>query len=72
MASDLDGERPFHSAKVVDMIRRRLVEVLVKCERLGKNGRLRWHNNVEGERPFASNLRGNIHRPTRSSQSASV
>ncbi len=72
MASGLGGERPSSSAKVVAVKRRRLVEVLVKCEMVGKNGRQQWHNNMEGKRPFASNLRGNIHRPTRSSQSASV
>ena len=44
MASGLGGERPFQSAKVVDGERRRLVEVLGNHERLGKNGRLFWHN----------------------------
>ncbi len=72
VAGGLGWERPFPSAKVVDVKRCWLIEVLVKCERLGKNGRLRWHNIMERERPFASKLSGNIHRPTRPSQSASA
>jgi hypothetical protein len=72
MASGLGGERPFPSAKVVDVKCCRLVEVLGNHERLGKNGRLRWHNIMEGKRPFASKLSGNSHRPTRPSQSASA
>ena len=72
MASGLGGERPFCSAKVVNVKRCRLVEVVGNHKRLGKNGRFRWHNNVEGKRPFASNLSGNSHRPIRSSQAASA
>jgi hypothetical protein len=44
MASGLGGERPFSSAKVVAVKRRKLVEVVGNHERLGKNGRLCWHN----------------------------
>ena len=40
MASGLGGERPFPSAKVVDMKRRRLAEVFGNHEMVGKNGRL--------------------------------
>jgi hypothetical protein len=72
MARGLGGERPSQSAKVVDVKRRRLVEVLGNHERLGKNGRLRWHNSMEGKRPFASKFLGNIHRPIRPSQSATA
>ena len=64
MASGLGGERPFPSAKVVDVKRRRLAEVFGNHEMVGKNGRLCWHSVMEGERPFASKLSGNIHRPT--------
>ena len=70
MASGLGGERPSRSAKVVDGERRRPVEVVGNHERLGKNGRWRWHKDVEGERPFACKLPGNSHRPTRQSQAA--
>ncbi len=45
MASDLGGERPFCSAKVVDGERRRLVEVVGNHERLGKKSCLCWHDN---------------------------
>ena len=62
MASGLGGERPLPSAKVMDVKRCRLVEVLVNLEMLGKNGRLGWYKDVEGERPFASKLPGNIRR----------
>ena len=72
MASGLGGERPSPSAKVVDVKLCRLVEVLGNHERLGKNSRRRWHKDVEGERPFASKLLGNINRPFRPSQSASA
>ena len=52
MARGLGGERPFPSAKVVDGKRRRLVEFVGNHERLGKNGRLFWHNIMEGKRPW--------------------
>ena len=70
IASGLGWKRPFPSAKVVDVKRWRLVEVLGNHERLGKNGRLLWHNTMEGERPFASKLFSNSHRLFRPSQSA--
>lgn len=72
MASGLGGERPFRSTKVEYTKRRRLVEVVGNHERLGKNGRRRWYKDVEGERPFASELFGNSRRPTRPSQAASA
>jgi hypothetical protein len=72
MASGLGGERPFRSAKVVDGERRRLVEVVGNHETLGKNGRWRWHNTMEGKRPFASKHSGNIQRPTQPSQPTSA
>ena len=72
MASGLGGERPFHSAKVVDVKLCRLVEVLVNHERLGKNGRLRRDNNMEGERPFAGKLSANSKRHFQLSQAASA
>ena len=52
MAGGLGGERPSPSAKVVDVKRCRLFEVLVIFKRLGKNGRLDWYKDVEGERPY--------------------
>jgi hypothetical protein len=72
MASGLGGERPSRSAKVEDVKRRKLVEVLRKCEGLGKNGRRRWYKDVDGKRPFASKLSANSNRPARPSQSASA
>ena len=72
MASGLGGERPFPSAKVVDVKRCPLVEVVGNLERLGKNGRLRWHNTMEGERPFASKLPGNNQRHFQPSQAVSA
>ena len=68
----LGGERPSRSAKVVDVKCWRMVEVLGNHKRLGKNGRRRWHNTMEGERPFASKLSVNSHHPIRPSQSASA
>ena len=65
MASGLGGERPFPSAKVVDVKCRRQVEVVGNHERLGKKSCLCWHNIMEGKRPFSSKLSANIHRPTR-------
>jgi hypothetical protein len=72
MASGLGSERPSQSAKVVDVKRCRLVEVVGNYEMLGKNDRLFWHNTMEGERPFASKLSANNNRPTRPSQPASA
>ena len=66
------GERPSQSAKVVDVKLCRQVEVVGNHEGLGKNGRLFWHKNVEGKRPFAHKHSGNIHRPTRPSQAVSA
>ncbi|MFO7679396.1 MAG: hypothetical protein R6X34_05045 [Chloroflexota bacterium] len=34
--------------KALEGERRRLVEVVGNHEMLGKNGRLRWHNNMKG------------------------
>lgn len=72
MAGGLEWKRPSQSARVLDKKRCRMVEVLGNHEMLGKNGCLFWHNIMEGERPFASKLSGNIHRPTRPSQAASA
>ncbi len=72
MARGLGGERPFPSAKVVDGKRRRLVEFVGNHERLGKNGRLFWHNIMEGKRPFSSKLSAKSHHPTQPSQAASA
>ena len=72
MASGFGWKRPFPSAKVVDVKRCPLVEVVGNLERLGKNGRLRWHNTMEGERPFASKLPGNNQRHFQPSQAASA
>jgi hypothetical protein len=72
VAKGLKEKRPSQSAKVVDMKRCRLVEFMGNHKGLGKNGRWRWYNDVEGERPFASKLSGNSNRPTRPSQAASV
>ena len=72
MASGLGGEWPFCSTKVVDGERHRLVEVLGNYERLGGNGRLFWHNIMEGKRPFSSKLLANSYRPFRPSQAASA
>jgi hypothetical protein len=44
MAGGLAGERPSGSANVVDVKRHWLVEVLRKCEGLGKKSCLCWHN----------------------------
>jgi hypothetical protein len=70
MASGLGGERPSRSTKVEDVKRRRLVEVVGNLESLGKNGRLRWHKDMERKRPFASKFFSNSHRLFRPSQSA--
>jgi hypothetical protein len=72
MAGGLGGQRPFPSAKAVDVKRCRLVDFLGNHEALGKNGRLFWHNIMEGERPFASNPPNNSHRPIQPSQLASA
>ena len=68
MANSLGGEQPSQSTKVVGVKCRRLVEVVGNHEELGKNGRVCWHNIMEGERPFASILSGNSNRPTRPGQ----
>ena len=68
MAGGLGWKRPSCSAKVVDVKRRRLVEVVGNLERLGKNGRLFWHKNVEGERPVAVKILGNNQRHFQPSQ----
>ena len=72
MARGLGGERPSPSAKVVDVKRWRLVEVLGNHERLGKNGHLFWHNTMEGKRPFAVKIPGNNQRHFQPSQAASA
>lgn len=72
MASGLGGERPFPSAKVVDVKCWRLVEVLENLGEFCKKSRLFWHNIMEEERPFSSKLSANSHRPTRPSQAASA
>ncbi len=72
MASGLGGERPSCSTGIANSKRRRVVEVVGKHERLGKNGRRRWYRDMEGKRPFVSQLPGNINRPNRPSQVAST
>lgn len=72
MAGDLGSERTSRSAKVVGVKRCRLVEFVGNHEMLGKNNRLRWHNIMEGERPFSVKIIGNNYRPTRPSQPASA
>ena len=68
VVGDLVCERPFPSAKVVDGEHHRQVEFVGNLERLGKNGRLFWHKNVEGERPFAVKILGNNQRHFQPSQ----
>jgi len=50
----------------------RLVEVVGNHEKLGKNGRRRWHEDVEGKRPFVVKIPGNSQRHFQPSQAASA
>jgi hypothetical protein len=43
----------------MDIKRHRLLQVLRNEEILDGNGRLRWHNIMEGERPFSVTILGN-------------
>lgn len=72
MASGLGSERPSPSAKVVDVKLCRLAEVLGNHKRLGKNGRLFWHNIMEGKRPFVVKIPGNSQCYFQLSQAASA